>query len=59
MTNPLLNRPTKLTLHLPEDIRTRLDLELFSAVELRVPKGAYQALFVRLLTDYFNRKDKT
>jgi hypothetical protein len=49
-------RPTKLTLHLPEDIRTKVDLILWSKMEQRVPKGAYQAFFVKLIEDYFKRR---
>lgn len=39
--------------HLPIDLRTRLDLHLFSEVEGRVPKGAYQRLLTKLLTQFF------
>lgn len=42
---------TPLNTSLPVDVRARLDLHLFSDVEGRVPKGAYQ----RLLTDLINQ----
>ena len=48
-------RPVKLTINLPEDVRTKLDLLLFSQVEGRVPVGAYQRFFIDRINDYFNR----
>lgn len=39
----------QLCLMLPEDIRGWLDLQLFSELEGRVPKGAYQDFFLRLI----------
>jgi len=43
-------------LHLPETIRTRLDLILFSELEGRVPKGAYQRFFLERLQEFFTTK---
>ena len=43
-------------LHLPESIRTRLDLVLFSELEGRVPKGAYQRFFLERLQEFFTTK---
>lgn len=43
-------------LHLPESLRTRLDLILFSALEGRVPKGAYQRFFMERLQEFFTTK---
>lgn len=43
-------------LHLPQSIRDRVDLILFSELEGRVPKGAYQKFFLRLLGDFFATK---
>lgn len=45
-----------LHLHIPEDLKARLDLELFSEVEGRVPKGAYQRLVVSLLRRHFEAR---
>lgn len=42
-----------LTVHLPLDLRTKLDLVLVSKLEGRIPVGAYQRFFVKLLNDYF------
>jgi hypothetical protein len=53
----LVTRPTKLTMHLPEDIRGRIDLHLFSEVEGCIPKGAYQRFFLMLIKDFFDRRD--
>lgn len=50
-------RPTKLTLHLPEDVRAKLDLFLFSSVEGRIPKGAYQKFFIQLINEHFAKRD--
>ena len=43
-------------LHLPESVRTRLDLLLFSEVEGRVPKGAYQRFFLERLAEFFSTR---
>ena len=43
-------------LHLPESMRTRLDLVLFSELEGRVPKGAYQRFFLERLQEFFGTK---
>lgn len=54
---PPLTEPTVATnLHLPESVRARLDIELFSELEGRVPKGAYQRFFLERLTEYFASK---
>lgn len=51
---PKLAVPSRsLNTHLDEALMARLDLELFSALEGRVPKGAYQRFFNSLLRDYF------
>jgi hypothetical protein len=43
-------------LHLPESMRTKLDLILFSPLESRVPKGAYQKFFLARLVEFFETK---
>lgn len=55
-TRPNVIPSVQLVLMLPMDIKTRLDLHLYSDLRGRVPKGAYQAFFVRLLKDYFDRE---
>lgn len=51
---PAIDRPIKLQTTLPESLRARLDLHLFSEVEGRVPHGAYQTLIIELLRQYFD-----
>jgi hypothetical protein len=38
---------------LPEDLVAKLELELFSEVEGRIPFGAQQEFFVKLLREHF------
>jgi len=52
-------RPTSLHISLPEDLRARMDLHLWSGLEQRVPKGAYQRLIVSLLREYFKSLDRS
>lgn len=58
MRRPNILRPTKLNLAIPEDIRAKLDLHLWSEVEGRIPKGAYSKLIIQLLTDYLSKREK-
>lgn len=39
--------------HLPESVRTRLDLFLFSEVEGRIPMGAYQEFLIQRINEFF------
>lgn len=55
-TKPLLVRPVKLHTSLPEDLRTRLDLHLYSDLEGRVPKSAYQRFFTERIQDFFGSR---
>lgn len=50
---PEVDRPTRLELKLPESLRTRLDLYLFSELEGRVPKGKYQEFFAERVRAFF------
>jgi len=56
MRRPDIMRPVKLTTTLPEDIRALLDLHLYSPLEERVPKGAYQAFFIERIREFFDTK---
>lgn len=56
MKTPKIIRPSKLTIHLPEDIRARLDLHLYSEVEGRIPFGAYQRFLSERINEYFAEK---
>jgi len=56
MRPPDIIRPVKLTTTLPEDVRAQLDIHLYSPLENRVPKGAYQAFFLERIREFFNTK---
>ena len=58
MPHPNIIPSVKLNLALPLDIKTRLDLDLWSPIEKRVPKGAYQRLIVSLLREHFERSQQ-
>lgn len=42
---------------IPADVRTRLDLVLYSEVEGRVPHGAYQSFFLARIRDFFETQE--
>lgn len=50
---PAIVPPAFLHLQLPLEIKTQLALHLFSELEQRIPKGAYQAFFIQRLREYF------
>lgn len=56
MRQPDVIRPIKLTTTLPEDVRAKLDLHLWSDLEARVPKGAYQRFFIDRIRDFFDTR---
>lgn len=43
----------RVEVHLPEDLYTRMKLQLFSELEQKVPLGAYQEFFSARLREYF------
>lgn len=51
-----IDRPTVLHMHLPLSLRVKLDLYLWSELEGRVPKGAYQAFFIERLQEFFGKE---
>lgn len=53
---PNIDPPTRLELKLPESLRTKLDLLLFSELEGRVPQGKYQEFFIERLNEFFTSK---
>ena len=53
MAHAAIIRPIKLTTTFPEDVRSQLDIYLYSEVERRVPKGAYQAFLVDRIRKFF------
>lgn len=44
----------RINLALPGELKTRLDLYLYSTLEHRVPHAAYQRFFVGRLLEYFD-----
>lgn len=51
-----IDPPVGLLLKLPETVRARIDLILFSELEGRVPQGAYQKFFLERIADYFDNR---
>lgn len=51
----LVTRPRKLTISLPGELATRLDLYLASPSQGRIPYGAHQEFFVERITEFFAR----
>ena len=47
----------RINLHIPADIKARLDIHLFSDVEARIPKGAYSKFFEARLREFFAKVD--
>jgi len=43
----------RINLHLPEDVRGKLDLHLVSESTQKVPQGAYQRFFTERVHEYF------
>lgn len=44
---------------LPEDVRARLSLALYSPAERRVPYGAYTQLVTQLVREWLDARDRT
>lgn len=57
--NYRIDRPTSLHISLPVSLRARLDLHLYSGLEGRIPKGAYQTFISERIREYFARLDQT
>lgn len=51
---PNIMRPVQLTTTLPEDLRAKLDLHLYSTVEGRVPHGAYSRFLAERIREFFD-----
>lgn len=49
---PGIETITRLELHIPENLRVKLDLLLVSELEGRVPKGKYSEFFLERLVEY-------
>lgn len=55
---PNIEPSSRLELKLPESLRAKLDLILWSDAEGRVPHGAYAKFITRLLAEYFDKLAK-
>lgn len=54
---PQITRPIRLSTFLPEDVRSQLDIYLFSPIEGVVPRGAYTQFLTQLIREFFaNRR---
>jgi len=53
---PNVEPTSSINLHLPETLRVRLDLLLYSELEGRVPKGSYLRFFSARLVEFFECK---
>lgn len=51
-------RPVQKSIHLPEDLVARVDLKLYSALENRVPFGAWSELIQALLNRWLDEVDR-
>lgn len=58
MKPPKILRPIRLSTTIPEDVRAKLDLYLYSEVEGRVPFGAYQKFIVERTQEFFAERRK-
>lgn len=54
---PNVQRPISLHTTIPEDLWTKLTLHLYSDVEGRVPKGAYQQFIIQRINEFFQRRE--
>ena len=52
-----VDRPIEKTLSLPTSVVTRVELELYSSLEGKVPHGAWSKLVTQLLREHFARID--
>lgn len=53
---PNVEPTSSINLHLPETLRARLDLILYSELEGRVPKGSYLRFFSARLVEFFEHR---
>lgn len=53
---PNIIRPSTVNLGIPEDVKARLMLYLYSPAERRVPNGAYSRFMVDRISEFFARQ---
>lgn len=56
---PNVIRPYRLNINIPEDLKVKIDLHLWSEVEGRVPHGAHRAFFIQLANEYFKKIEES
>ena len=49
-------RPVRLHTTLPEDMKAKLDLYLYSEAEQRIPKGALQEFLMERIEEFFSSR---
>ena len=60
MSKPrLIDRPQQKCLQLPSSLVTAVDLQLYSAIDGRVPQGAWNRLVGGLLKDWLHQQHPT
>lgn len=52
-----LIRPVRIGVHLPEDVVAKVELELYSEVEKRVPYGAWSGLLTGLVKEWLAKRE--
>lgn len=52
----LIDRPVQRAIYLPESINSRLETELFSELEGKVPFGAFNGLMVELVKKWLSER---
>lgn len=52
---PRVIRPKEKSISLPEDVVARIDLELYSELEQKVPHGAWSRLVEKLLREHLDK----
>jgi len=53
---PRIDRPSSLHVTVPESVRVKLDLFLFSELEGRVPQGAYQRFLSEKVEEIYSHR---
>ena len=53
---PRIDRPVEKNISLPTSLVAKVELELYSELEGKVPFGAWQKFLIGLIEDYFAKK---
>lgn len=52
----MIDRPVQRAVYIPESVCNKLDLELYSELEGKVPFGAFNGLMVELIKGWLNER---